>query len=68
MHAGQSKWPKMTVLPSAEKTRLTHLILQKKGLSGKQPSSTADGSTILTLPCLTRAFYQFLFKHSPSSS
>jgi hypothetical protein len=39
----------MIVLPSAEKTRLTHFILLKK-ISSKLPSLTADGNTIMNLP------------------
>jgi hypothetical protein len=58
---------KTMVLPSADKTRLTHFILSKK-FSSKWPSLAADGNTIMNLPCLTRAFCQFLFRHSHSSS
>jgi hypothetical protein len=51
---------KTMVLPSADKTRLTRFILSGKNIfSSKRPSLAADGSTIMNLACLARAFHQF---------
>jgi hypothetical protein len=52
------KAEKMLVLPSADKSRPNRFILSKNiYFSSKQPSLTADGHTIMNLPCLTRAIF-----------
>jgi hypothetical protein len=57
---------KTMVLPSADKTRLTHFILSKNIFSSKWPSRVADGNTIMNLPWYPRKIVRFSFVLSPS--
>jgi hypothetical protein len=57
----------MMVLPSADKTGLTHFILSKNiFFTGKRPSLAADGNTIMNLPWYPRKIVQFSLVLSPS--
>jgi hypothetical protein len=56
---------KTMVLPSADKTRLTRVILSKK-ISSKRSCLAADGNTIMNLPWYPRKIIHFSLVLSPS--
>jgi hypothetical protein len=66
---GGQNGQKTMVLPSADQTTYidTRFRLSKKIKKLERPSLAADGNTNIYSSCLTRAFCQFLFRHSPST-
>jgi hypothetical protein len=69
MHLGMKdnqNGQKMMVLPSADKTRLTHFILSKNIFSSKRSSLAADGDFIMSLPWYPRKIVHFSLLLSPS--